>query len=269
MIITERFVMLNFPRTGSSFARQVIKQAHWHHPPSLQQRVAARLGAPPRMLKDVLMKPFHFNPEYNERASAVAHGAYHQIPEEHRGKAIVTVLREPLSRLISLYEFKAWVQDPRPSESQVRAMHPHFPELTFEEWYRVGMGPGYAAAAPTGMRAEVGPLTLQFIRMFSRDPMRTALALHDGLDLRREYRDHFPRIHYLRTERLTVDLPRFLISQGYSRASLRFVGHKQRENRTGRSQQRYFTPAMAAEIRHRERFFYQLFPDYLTAMKAI
>jgi len=32
MIITERFVMLNFPKTGSSFARQVVKQAHFHHP---------------------------------------------------------------------------------------------------------------------------------------------------------------------------------------------------------------------------------------------
>lgn len=269
MIITERFVMLNLPRSGSSFARQVIKQAHWHHPPSLSQRIAARLGAPPRMLKDLLMKPIHFNPAYNERAKEVAHGAYNQIPEEHRRKAIVTVLREPLSRLVSLYEFRAWAKDPRPSESMVRALHPRFPDLTFEEWYRLGMGPGYSAAAPPGMRTDAGPLTLQFIRMYARDPLRTALALHDGLDLRREYRDHFPRITYLRSERLTVDLPRFLLRHGYSRASLRFVQHKQRENRTGRTQQRYFTPAMAAEIRHRERFFYQLFPDYLPALEAI
>lgn len=28
MIITERFVMLNFPKTGSSFARAIIKEAH-------------------------------------------------------------------------------------------------------------------------------------------------------------------------------------------------------------------------------------------------
>ena len=115
----------------------------------------------------------------------------------------------------------------------------------------------------------VGPLTLQFIRMYARDPLRTALALHDGIDLRRCWREHFPRITFLRTERLTEQLPRWLMDQGYSRRSLGFVHAKERVNRTGRSRQRYFTPALANELRQRERLFYQVFPDYLRAFDAL
>lgn len=269
MIITERFVMLNFPKTGSSFARQVIKQAHFHHPPRLRQRLAWRLGAPQRMLKDVLMTPVHFNPVYNERARPVAHGAWSQIPEGHRHKAILTVVREPMARLVSLYEFRAWVDDPRPGPDEVRALYPHFPGLSFEEYFHLQYGAGYEAAAPPGMRITTGPLTLQFIRMYARDPLRTALALHDGIDLRRCWREHFPRITFLRTERLTEQLPRWLMDQGYTRASLGFVRSKDHVNRTGRSRQHYFTPEMAEELRYRERFFYQIFPDYLRAFDAL
>ncbi|MFZ1694489.1 MAG: hypothetical protein WAT74_14935 [Flavobacteriales bacterium] len=267
MIITERFVMLNFPKTGSSFARQVVKQAHFHHPPSLRQRIGWRLGAPQRMLKDVLVKPNLFNAEQAARAKEVAHGAYSQIPVEHRNKTIVTVVREPMARLVSLYEFKAWAK----ALSGIDAVHaafPQFPELSFAEYFDLQMGAAYQASIPPGMRTEVGPLTLQFIRMFAHDPLRTALALHDGLDLRREWRAHFPRIHFLRNEHLNAQLRSFLLGQGYTRESLRFIDQKERVNRTDRSQARYFTPAMMQEVRHRERFFYQLFPDYLRAFDS-
>jgi hypothetical protein len=269
MIITERFVMLNVPKTGSSFARQVVKQAHFHHPPSLRQRIGWRLGAPPRMLKDVLMKPNLFNAEHAAAAKEVAHGAYCQIPEAHRNKAIVAVVREPMARIVSLYEFRAWAKSPRIDERRLHEAFPRFPDLSFAEYFDLHMGLGYEAAAPSGMRTRVGPTTLQFIRMFAHDPLRTALALHDGMDLRREWHEHFPRITFLRTERLNHGLRRFLLDHGYTRASLRFMDEKERVNPTGRSQAHYFTPEMANEVRHRERFFYQIFPDYLRAFDAI
>ena len=265
MIITERFVMLNFPKTGSSFAREVVKQAHFHHPPSLRQRIAWRMGAPQRMLKDVLMKPNLFNAVHAAKAKEVAHGAYCQVPDEHRNKTIVTVVREPMARIISLYEFRAWAKDPRLDTVAVRASLPHFPEISFAEYFHLHMGLAYEASAPSGMRTRVGPLTLQFIRMYARDPMNTVLALHDGMDLRLEWRHHFPRIAFLRTERLNMELRRFLRREGYSAASLRFMSEKQRVNRSGRSQALYFTAEMAKEVRRRERFFFQLFPDYLSA----
>ncbi|HRD52493.1 MAG TPA: hypothetical protein PKY96_07585, partial [Flavobacteriales bacterium] len=140
--------------------------------------------------------------------------------------------------------------------------------LSFAEYFDLHMGVGYQASVPPGMRSEVGPLTVQFIRMFAYDPVRTALALHEGMDLRREWRVHFPRIQFLRTERLNEQLRAFLLGQGYTRESLRFINQKERVNRTDRSQARYFTPEMMQEVRHRERFFYQLFPDYLRAFDS-
>ena len=62
-----------------------------------------------------------------------------------------------------------------------------------------------------------------------------------------------------------MELRRFLRREGYSAASLRFMSEKQRVNRSGRSQALYFTAEMAKEVRRRERFFFQLFPDYLSA----
>jgi hypothetical protein len=267
MLITERFVMINFPKTGSSFAREAIRQCHWHTP-TLRQRIGWRLGRPQRMLKDLLMKPYHFNKAFEERARPVAHGGVCQIPAEHRGKPIVTVVREPLARLVSLYEFRAWAQDPRPSLEEVKAAFPAFPDLSFADYFRMHLGIGYASAAPPGMRATVGPLTLHFIRLFAHDPLRTALALEDGMDLRRVYDQHFPRITFLRTERLNEELYRYLRGMGYPDRAVAFIRRKGKVNATGRSQERYFTPAMLEEYRWRERFFYQLFPDYLKALPA-
>lgn len=267
MLITDRFVMINFPKTGSNFAREAIRQAHWH-PPDLAERISRRIRRPERLFKDLLMKPIHFNAAYNAIAVPRAHGQVQQIPEEHRKKLIMSVSREPVSRMISLYEFRAWEKEVRPSVEAVKAVFPHFPDLTFNDYFQFQMGLAYQSAMPVGMRTIVGPLTLHFIRFYAHDPLRTALSLRDDTDLRKEWSDHFPQVRFLHTDNLNEELKAFLISMGYSRKSVEFIREKGKVNTSPRTQRSYFTGPMIEEMRWRERLFYQVFPEYLSALHA-
>ncbi len=264
MLITDRFVMINFPKTGSSFAREVIRKA-MRHPGSLAQRIAWKLGKPRPTCTELLMKQRFFNPAFVETRDE-AHGAYCQIPAEHRHKVIMSVVREPASRLVSLYEFRGWTRKIRPSLEEIQAVFPHFPDLDFPEFYRLMMEVTHNASLPQGMRTELGPQTVQFIRFFARDPLATMLALRDDTDLRADWDKHFPAVRFLHTEDLNKELHAFLLEMGMSRASIAFVENKEKSNVTERTKATYLTDAMLDDLAWRERFLYQLFPEYLKAL---
>lgn len=267
MLITDRFVMINFPKTGSSFAREVIRKVH-RHPGSRLQRIAYRLGKARPSCEELLMRQVHFNPDYTANDRVGAHGAYCQIPEQHRNKAIMSVMREPASRFVSLYEFRGWTRIIRPSLEEIKAELPNFPDLDFAEFFHLYFHITHGKALPPGMRTEIGPLTLQFIRFFARDPLTTMLALHDGTDLRADWDLHFPRVRFLHTETLNDELRAYMRSMGWPASALEFIGHKEKVNVTTRSRTNYLTDAMLDEIAWRERFFYQIFPEYLPALEG-
>ena len=76
MLITDRFVMLNFPKTGSSFARKTLKQIHGYD--SLPNRALRRLGLPDRSGMTEILTP---NQLFGERWRKVnQHAAWNQIP---------------------------------------------------------------------------------------------------------------------------------------------------------------------------------------------
>jgi hypothetical protein len=259
MIIAERFVMLNLPKTGSSFARKMIKELL--EPNGLQRL----LGRKPPM-EELLMIPFRFKPSRHQYPSQ--HAVWSQIPAEHRNKPVVSIVRDPIDRLVSAYEFRHWERHPPLAPDEMRSSFPGFPDLSFEEFLRMSYDLQLPRSLPEGMRTEVGPLTVQYIRFFARDPLRTMLSLHDGMDLAAVREEHFAPVHYLHMENLREELIAFLISVGYSERQVSFIRERQRVNTTKRSQKTYFTPALTARVLHMERFLYQLQPEYATPLPA-
>jgi len=81
MIITDDFVMLNFPKTGSSFAREALK----------------RLYANRNIIE--LMLPKITEKRYRDRVDQ--HGTFRQIPLAHKNKPVLSITRNPLSRFQS------------------------------------------------------------------------------------------------------------------------------------------------------------------------
>ena len=258
MLITDRFVMLNFPKTGSSFARSVLKELH--EPKGVRQFLG-RFMPLRNGLREELVVPHRFQPARHAYPSQ--HGVYVQVPVPDRDKTIMSIMRDPLDRLISGYEFKHWTRYQDEQLEMLRERFPSFPDLSFEEFLSYSYEINLPTTLPPGMRTDVGPLTVQFIRFFARDPLRTMLSLHDGLDLAAVKEEHFVPVRLLHMEHLREELTTFLVEMGYARERLAFIAEKPRVNTTTRSRPEYLTPAIVDRVLHAERFVYQLLPEYL------
>lgn len=258
MLITDRFVMLNFPKTGSSFARSVLKELHQSKGLG---KLVSKLTGSTNGLEERLMVPYRFRPARFNYPSQ--HGVYIQIPEEHRRKVIMSVMRDPLERIVSAYEFRNWVKYQKKNLDSLRQEFPRFPDLSFDEYldlfYRIE-GP---ASLPVDVTQDIGPLTTQFVRFFATDPEHTIHALRDGMDLAAERDKHFAPVRFLRQEQLGQELSEFLEEMGYAPERLRFILDKPKMNTSKRTRSTYFTPEVVEHVLHAERFLYQLFPEYL------
>lgn len=258
MLITDRFVMINFPKTGSSFARTVIKEVH---EPKGVKRALRSVGLLKPDLQELLMPLVWLkDPGWNYPNQ---HGTYSQIPPEHRGKRVMTVVRDPLERMVSAYEFRHWARFPGNQEAAIRERFPHFPDLSFEEFMEMNERFILPTRLPDGMQTHCGLVTFQFVHYYARDPLKTLLELRDDSDLRRDHDHHFPNITYLHTEDLSRELHAFLLEMGYAPDRIAFILSKPKVNVSKRTRPSYLTPAMIEQVRHRDRFFYQLFPEYL------
>lgn len=266
MLITDQFVMINFPKTGSAFSRDALKRIH---KTGNLRRALERRGFAKPALRELLMVPFYFTKEQesaNGRPDS-EHGCVTQVPADHRGKAIVSVMRDPVSRLVSLYEFRSWAKHPFPGKQQLTEWFPKFPNLSFEEFYRYIHELSLSFAQPPGLQTEVGPLTTQFIRFYARDPLKTILSLREDTDLRKDYDLHFPKVHFLHTENLNRELHSLLLEFGYPKEKIAFILEKEKMNTSERTRAAYLTPELIARLHRSERFFYQLFPEYLQALE--
>ena len=167
MIITDDFVVLNLPKTGSTFVRTVLRKVHQARleQRSLGVRVVQGLGIRRRPFFEELMVPNIMVRNANGREHQ--HGTWVQIPEAHRHKPVVSVMRNPYERLISSYEFRWWVKVPPMPEDELRVHLPTFPELTLEEFLQLrNLEMRYSRIPPIRLGIHVGLQTVQFIQMF-------------------------------------------------------------------------------------------------------
>ncbi len=264
MIVTDRFVLLNYPRTGSTFVRDALKRIHAARDGAVR-RLVARTGLLRRSL-DELILPIDRTSSARREGRRSQHGRYGQIPREHRGKVVVSVLRNPYDRAVSTFEHGFWRDHPPDDPERVRERYPSFPELSFDEYLRMTDELGRddvrdGAAVPD----DVGAHSLHFLRFYSRDPdalLRT-LSNVPPIDT---LRDGLGDVRFLRFERLREELAGFLHEFGYTREHVRVVHELPRRNeartRADRSWRDYFTPALATWFRTRERTLFELFPEH-------
>jgi hypothetical protein len=261
MLITKDFVMINFPKTGSTFCRTALKHIHT---PTKRQEFWGRFGLWRPELEELKMFPYYHNEAASKAIGRVSqHGTFHQIPKAHAGKVVMSVVRDPAAKAVSDYEFRDWASHPFPNVEWWKERYPNFPDLSFEEYMDKVLNKGQGLDQPEGMRAVVGNQTSEFIRFFARDPQKTMLALRDDTDLAKDYDLHFPKIRFLHTEHLSAELQEFLLEMGYARPRVDVIPRLRKVNTTKRKRKTYWTPQLRAEFQHSERFFYQLFPEYL------
>jgi hypothetical protein len=199
MLITESFVMLNYPKTGSSFARKVIKDLYAREP-------RRRFGG--RWCKELILPNIRHESEPNQ------HGCYSQIPRRYRNREVVSIVRSPYERFISNFEFRYWVNNPILQASVVQERFPTFPELSLDQYVDFD-----ALVAKAVSKVALGAQTVQFVQLFSRQFPKT---IDDSLDLATAI-DGLANITFLRQENLNLELMSFLRRKGFSNEETAFI----------------------------------------------
>lgn len=261
MIITPHMVLLNYPRTGSTWARGVLRRLHGVEGRALAQRLAGtRLGW--RGFHELTL-PIDRTATALREGRRSQHGSYRQIPSWAANRPVVSVGREPLVHLESAYHHGFWRDHPAAPLREVREALPAFPDLDLpgyvEYLERFALPDVLQGAEP---RAAVGVQTAQFLRFFHPQPQEALATLTDE-DLDGEALvAALPRVRFLRTERLQQDLARLLAEQGYDPSAVEQAMAQSDRNASAR--RRVEGPHLAAALRervaHRERLLVRLFP---------
>lgn len=120
--------------------------------------------------------------------------------------------------------------------------------------------------------ADVGLLSLQFIHMFFRDPVKILTSLSDAYLDGDAYRQELAPVHFLRTESLRSGLTAFLLEHGTGEEETAFIDTEERKNVSlpdGRDWRDEYSQRSLESVLRRERLLFKVFPEYLQEAESI
>jgi hypothetical protein len=266
MIITDGFVVINFPKTGTTFLRAAVKAVYAKQkrfPIGLLQSMKL-LGSPMREL--MLPKLYgHYPATMRDQ-----HGVYRQIPPNDIFKPIVSIVRNPLTKYMSSYVFGWWREHPPFDVAEVRKSFPNFPEISFVEYYRLI---NHSLACGDRIVAEgarnLGGYTRSVLVFYSLDPEKAAKDLLAGKSLE----EVLPSITFLHQECLKDDLKAFLMDMRFKASDLKpidalarqNVGPEKEKNKIPLSELREVAEAVLSD----DRLLLDAFPEYRRYVEAV
>ncbi len=253
MIATDKFVYVHMPKTGGTFVTEVLF------------RLQDLLGTEKLIIR---------NPRTGWFLSELKHGGYRDVPKAHRGKPLLTTVRNPFDLYVSEYEFGWWKRFEykiyfRLYAGRYRKEFPGFPDLSFEQYVRL-WNRAFCRGANKDFDApgSVGWLTHRFVEFYAKKPRDVLRRLNgelvDSGALGREMAD----VTFIRTEELNVDLHGYLRNLGYEEQDVGFIREltKIRPHGSGRGDEQrwpsYYSPELRSKLRSRERYIFGMFPEY-------
>lgn len=265
MILTDDFVLINCPKTGSSFARTILREVYT---PKRLRNLPARLlprGDRRRYCSEYFCPKTEFLPGLYSIVDQ--HGHFEQVPASHRQKPVLSVARDPIQRDISNYEYGWWRDHPVAPRAEIEERFPGFPAIDFRTFLAYQNFNNRFRRTGVELDPSIGNQTVVFIQFYFRDPLAAFRQLDDDYIESGRYRQDLPPLTLLRTESLNDDLYRFLRAQGWGEDAVGFVRHRasvRPENTHRRSDAErasYLDAEVSAFIRHKERYLYRIYAD--------
>ncbi len=246
MLVTSQFVVLNLPKTGSSFVRKVLKTIY------ARRRWQWRAD---RFLKELMLP---------RRAAHIGgvdqHGTFQQIPDAYKHLPAVSVVRNPYEKLLSAYEFTWWKQYPPVPAGRLAEALPSFPDLSLDEFVRMwDLATAHRLGGSNPL--ELGHQTVQFVNFFFRDPLRVLASLSDDYIESGRWRDDMAEVTFLRQERLADELAELLARFGFSEKEQAICrSHAKVNVTTGGVSDRMslWTPTAGGYVQRNERYLLQM-----------
>ena len=269
MIITDKFVLLNFPKTGSTFARQAIADLYQKRQENrgLLTRVLEKSG----LLKSPLFLELYlprteFRDGYNSGVDQ--HGRYEQVPEQFKSKPVISVVRDPLNRNISFYEYGWWKDHAPALLEDIRREFPAFPDMDFRTYLDYQNFNTRYRDTGVAIPDDIGAQTVHFIQFFFKDPHAAFRKLNDEYIYSGAYKNDLPEISLLKSEQLNRQLYDYLLACGFTPVELDFINSKTpvRPEATLRKsdeeRKQYLSADIVSLVRHRERYLYRIYADF-------
>jgi len=200
MIITRDFVILNFPKTGSTYIRTCIKSLY------KKNSTFNKLFYKSKVHEDLQFPKIYGN---TKDTYIDQHGVFSQIPKIHQQKPIISIVRNPLARVVSSYHYAWWKTNHLYDFDTIKNKYPSYPELdllTFTKFLNDSELAPYNLLKPF---AEVlGYNTRLFLIFYCSSPEDSARKLLTGNYKLRDVIE--PNITFLKQEQLTQDFTAFI-----------------------------------------------------------
>jgi len=270
MLITDSFVMLNMPKTGSSFVRSAIKDiyARRRKKAPATYKILKKIQplasfADPKVDQHLFLKELKLTT--SNQLPKNQHGFYSQIPHQYRDREVASAIRNPYDRFLSTYTYRWWARYPRIDQNTILKHLPNYPDLSMDEYVDLlNLFNTAATDYTSGARSrKVGPQTTVFVRMFSKEPEYSFKQIDSNASLD-DIVSNLAKITFLRQEKLTEELASFLESHGFSKEETGSVKRKKKVNTSRKSDddvKRLWTPKSLAYVREREALLFQILEE--------
>lgn len=273
MIITDNFVLLAFPKTGTSYTTNALRQIHARRglrgriwPQRWQKRDFPRPGYREHRIELPAAPPHH-------KARMTRHGTYRDIPVAERSKLIASIVRNPFTRYTSAYLYQTRMRKhlrPVAELEALQAVYPTYPELDFPDYYdmlhRFEVAQELGGIEPA---IELGSQTVHFINFYFRDPAEVFKRIDCDYIEQEQFREDMADIHFMHQESLREEFGRFLHHTGYSEAECELAAGLGQKNVAKRKTEEtslahFYDDALRQRVLERDALIFKLFPEYIT-----
>ena len=222
MIITDSFVFLNYPKTGSTFVREALselyeKKRNTRFPWSRNKR--------------------HFEMYQASNVRAVSaerkglptpHGTYWQIPEHVKHLPVYSVFRDPVKRFISAFHYADWKKKEALIDDldMIREKFPMFPELEITEFLAFKRLFAPRELTVGGIKY---PFAADFVHFFLGDADRADRKVLE-FSSREDLQQAIGSVRFLDNTNLNQELANMLLNHRFSENDVAYIRTRAKSN---------------------------------------
>lgn len=169
MIITNDFVLLNQPKTGSTYLRECVKKLYE------RKTLLGFLSNDKKGYREIHLPKVYGNTksDYIDQ-----HGVLRQIPQFAKDLPIISVIRNPVERLESSYYFGWWNTHPLYDLDRIKQKFKNYPDLSLIEYAKLQNDPDLTPDNLLKSYSDrLGYATRLFLIFYTKDPESSAREL--------------------------------------------------------------------------------------------
>ena len=263
MIICDQFIVINFPKTGSSFVREVMKNIHLQRvKKNFFYKVFFKFGLIKSSYRELLLPNIRNS---SMEMLADQHGTVSQIPIEYSDRKIISVIRNPYERFLSLFEFRWWAKYPPIERSLIDRHFPKFPNLSIDDYVKLCELTAHFRLNGNNP-LNIGIQTIQFIQFFFKKPEFILKNMSiDYLNSATLFKSDIADIIFLRQENLRYELSEFIINHGYTKKEAVTILNYPNVNKTKKifdDRKKIWTPRAISYVEENEKLLFKISESY-------